>query len=424
MKKQRVKLAIFMLLIVLAAFVFTTGIPLSRIIGVYDIEPTHKGISYGLDLTGGVYVVFEAAPGPDGPEVTQEVLDKAVTTIRNRIDAMGLKEPVITKQGTNQIRVSIPDIHNQQDALDTIGKTAMLEFVSPDGEVILTGANVVNASYENIQSQSGLPNYTVKLEFDQEGIEKFAEATEKYLNQAITITLDGEVVSSPTVQSVITDGNASITNISTEKEALRISQLIRSGALPMNFIPVQVETIGPTLGQDSLQKSIIAGGVGILLVIAFMLAVYRLPGLAADMALLVYMILFLNVMAMFKVTFTLPGIAGIILSVGMAVDANVIIFERIKEEIRSGKSVAAAVDSGFNRALTSIIDSNITTVIAGAALFAFGSGSVKGFSITLIIGVLISFLTAVTVSKRLILIIVRAFKITSPSVFGIKEAGV
>jgi preprotein translocase subunit SecD len=420
MKKSysTLKLVFFIALMALFGVIFISGIKLSSIAGVYDIAPTQEKINYGLDLTGGVYVVLEADESSGA--VTDETLDKAIATIRNRIDSMGLKEPTISKQGGDQIRISIPDISNQQEALDTIGKTAQLSFVDPNENVILTGADVVGATYEKRQDSSGLVDESVRLEFSAEGKTKFASATKEFLNQAITIKLDEEIISSPTVQSEITDGIAYITGIGKQEEAISLARLIRAGALPVAFTPVQTETIGPTLGQDSLQKSVFSGSMGVLLVLAFMLAVYRIPGIAADLALIAYMLLFLNVMAIFQVTLTLPGIAGIILSVGMAVDANVIIFERVKEELKLGKTMINAIESGFSNALSAIIDSNVTTIIAGAALFLFGTGSIRGFAMTLMIGVALSFITAMTLTRKLLMWILSSANITNPAMFGVK----
>jgi len=414
------KLVFFIAIATVAAIIFLVGIPFSKIAGVYDIEPAQKQINYGLDLTGGVYVVLQADES-EGTEVTDETLDKAIATIRNRIDSMGLKEPTISKQGSNQIRVSIPGTDNQQEALDTIGKTAQLTFVDPDGNVLLTGADVENATYQQTtDSTTGLIDQQVSLEFNADGTQKFADATEQFYGQQITIKLDDEVISAPTVQAVISDGKASITNIGSKDDAISLARLIRAGALPVSFTPVQVETIGPTLGADSLHRSLVAGAVGIALILVFMIIFYRLPGLAADLAIIAYLLIFLNFLAIAKVTLTLPGIAGIILSVGMAVDANVIIFERIKEELRLGKTIANAITNGFSKALTSIIDSNITTIIAGAALFFFGSGTIRGFALTLMIGVAISLFTAVTLTRALINWLSVSLNLKSPSLYGVK----
>ena len=397
-RKETLKITIVLLAIFLAAAVFFTGIPLSKIAGVYDIQPVSNLLNYGLDLTGGVYIVLQA----DESEgvVTSDTLDKSIATIRTRIDSLGVKEPTITKQGDDKIRISIPDVENQQEAIDLIGKTALLEFVGPQEDVILTGADIESSDYSQYTDSSGISSPAVKLTFNEEGTQKFSEATALYINQVIEIRLDDEVISDPVVNAVITDGVAYITNIGDKDTAVNLATLIRAGALPVNFEIVQVETIGPTLGQDSLHKSFTGGLVGIVFVLLFMLIYYKGPGAAADIALMIYALLYLFILAYFQVTLTLPGIAGIILSIGMAVDANVIIFERIKEEIRLGKSILSSIQSGFNRALTSIIDANITTLIAGFALFFFGTGPIRGFALTLIIGVTVSMVTAVFRNKK------------------------
>lgn len=417
-KKQITKLVVLSLVIIVTVVLFFIGLPVSKLFGVYDIKPTSEMVNYGLDLTGGVYVVLQADESAGA--VTTDTLDKAIATIRTRIDSLGVKEPVIAKQGTNKIRISIPDIQNQQEALDMIGRTAKLEFVGPDNVVILTGANVKSSDYASYTESSGISSPSVKLTFDETGTALFKEATGKFLNQIIEIRLDGKVISDPKVNTQITQGEAYITGLSGKTEAVNLAILIRAGALPVNFTAVQVQTIGPTLGQDSLNKSIIGGSIGTILVLLFMLFFYRIPGFAADIALIIYIILFLYIIAYLKVTLTLPGIAGIILSIGMAVDANVIIFERIKEEIRIGKSILSSIDTGFHRALSAIIDSNITTVISGCALFFFGSGTIRGFAVTLIIGVILSMFTAVFVTKRLLKMIIIIGDMKKPAYFGVR----
>ena len=418
-KTQTIKLVVLLLVIVIAAAMFFVGLPFSKIAGAYDVKPTSELISYGLDLTGGVYVVLEADESAGA--VSEDTLDKAIATIRTRIDSMGVKEPEIAKQGTNQLRISIPDIQDQQEALDMVGKTAKLEFVGPEGDVILSGDHVKASDYSEYTDELGVSTPSVKLTFDDEGKDLFSEATAKYVGQVIKIQLDGEDISTPQVNTQITDGEAYITGIGEKAEAVELATLIRAGALPVNFTPVQVQTIGPTLGQDSLEKSLFGGIVGCLLIMLFMVIFYRVPGFAADIALCVYILLFLFALSLIKVTLTLPGIAGIILTVGMAVDANVIIFERIKEEIRLGKSFLAAIETGFSRALSSILDANITTIIAGTALFFFGSGSVRGFATTLVIGVVVSMFTAIFVTKRVLKMIVVISGSKKPSFFGVKE---
>ncbi len=419
--KPQVKLIALIVVALMFGTLFLTGLPVSKIFGYYDIPPVKDLINYGLDFTGGIYIVLEADE-TEG-EVSDDTLDKAIATIRTRIDSMGVSEPSITKQGTNQIRISIADVTDQQEALEMVGKTAQLEFIDPDGNVILTGNDVEASSYDEVTDETGLmAAYSVKLTFSDEGADIFAEETAAHVGSTIQIVLDGEVISNPQVEEAITGGEAWITGLESKDEAVNLATLIRAGALPVDFEAVHVETIGPTLGEGSLEKSLVAGAIGVALVMLFMAVVYSLPGIAADIALAVYVIIYLYIMAAMKVTLTLTGVAGIILSVGMAVDSNVIIFERIKEEISGGKSVKAAVNAGFSRALATILDANVTTIIAGACLFLFGSGSVQGFAATLIIGVIVSLITAVFFTKRIILWIVDWKKIEDKKAFGLKES--
>lgn len=400
--KSQYKLLIVFVLVVLSIVVFFYGLPVSRLFGVYDLEPVKDNLSYGLDLTGGVYVVLEAQETQGEEAITEETLSKAISTIRTRIDALGVKEPTIVSQGNNRIRVSIPDIDDAESALEVIGKTASLEFVAEDGTVVLTGKNVASAKYATQENTYGVNEPVVALTFDEEGTRLFAAATKQYLNQTISIRLDGEEISAPTVQAEITDGQAVITNINDVEAAQQIATLISAGALPVDFEVVQVQRIGAVLGEYSLQKSLLAGGIGILLVLVFMVVFYKSLGFVADIALIIYMVIYMYIMALLKVTLTLPGVAGIILSVGMAVDANIIIFERIKEEYKLGKSWSASLAGGFKYGMNTIVDSNTTTIIAGLILYFFGSGTVKGFALTLCIGIVVSMFTAISVTRFLL----------------------
>ncbi len=419
--KPQVKLIALIVVAVLFATVFLTGLPVSKLFGYYDLPPVSELINYGLDFTGGIYIVLEADESEG--EVSEDTLDKAIATIRTRIDSMGVSEPTITKQGTNQIRISIPDVSDQQEALEMVGKTAQLEFIDPDGNVILTGNDVKSSTFDEVTDETGLmAAYSVKLTFNDEGADIFADETAAHIGSTIQIVLDGEIISNPMVEEAISGGEAWITGLQSRDEAVNLATLIRAGALPVDFNPVHVETIGPTLGEGSLEKSLVAGVLGVILVMIFMAAVYRLPGVAADIALSLYVLIYLYFMAAMKVTLTLTGVAGIILSIGMAVDSNVIIFERIKEELSLGKSVKAAVNAGFSRALATILDANITTIIAGACLFLFGSGSVQGFAATLIIGVIVSLVTAVFFTKRILIWIIDTLHIEDKKAFGLKES--
>lgn len=412
--KKTITLVIFIAILAFCGYTLFHGLS----VGIYDIGNIGDHVHYGLDLTGGVNVVLQAE-ATDDSGITSEKMDSTVAAIKKRVDSMGVSEAQVSKQGEDRIRVSIPSVQDQQQALDMIGKTAQLEFVGPDGEVILTGKDVVDSKAVQQKSSSGLEEAVVTLKFNDEGTQLFADATQKYLNQQISIKLDDEIISSPKVNVAITNGEAVIEGMADMEEAGNLAELIRGGALPVKLSPIEVTTIGPTLGQDSLNQSLIAGAIGIAAVLLFMLVMYRGLGFIADLALIIYIMLDLILMVFANVTLTLPGIAGIILSVGMAVDANVIIFERIKDESRSGKSINAAIDAGFKRAMGTIIDSNVTTLIAGFVLFFMGSGSVQGFAVTLILGIIVSLLTAVIITKHLTKLVIGTHLFGSSKFYGI-----
>lgn len=412
--KKTITLVIFIAILAFCGYTLFHGLS----VGIYDIGNIGDHVHYGLDLTGGVNVVLQAE-ATDDSGITSEKMDSTVAAIKKRVDSMGVSEAQVSKQGEDRIRVSIPSVQDQQQALDMIGKTAQLEFVGPDGEVILTGKDVVDSKAVQQKSSSGLEEAVVTLKFNDEGTQLFADATQKYLNQQISIKLDDEVISSPKVNVAITNGEAVIEGMADMEEAGNLAELIRGGALPVKLSPIEVTTIGPTLGQDSLNQSLIAGAIGIAAVLLFMLIMYRGLGFIADLALIIYIMLDLILMVFANVTLTLPGIAGIILSVGMAVDANVIIFERIKDESRSGKSINAAIDAGFKRAMGTIIDSNVTTLIAGFVLFFMGSGSVQGFAVTLILGIIVSLLTAVIITKHLTKLVIGTHLFGSGKFYGV-----
>lgn len=408
--KSLIKIAAIVIVAAILAYATLYGFQIAG----YKIIPIKESIKLGLDLRGGVSVLLEAKPKP-GEKVTDEKMTGAENVIRSRIDQLGVTEPVIVRQGDTRILVELPGVEDSQRALEIIGKTASLQFVGPDNEVILTGDNVKDA--KAVYGQQNEP--MVSLKFDSEGAKKFAKATEKYLKQPIAIVLDEQLISAPTVEDVITNGEAVITNIQSIENAAELAALIRAGALPVDLEQRQVMTVGPTLGADSLNKSLKAGLIGVVLVFLFMLFYYRIPGLVADFSLLVYIMLVLTIFSAIGATLTLPGIAGFILSIGMAVDANVLIFERMKEELRNGKTLRAAVDAGFHRALTTIIDSNITTIIAAIVLLYFGTGPIKGFAVTLIIGIVVSMFTAITVTRVILINLVNTRLFTNKKLFGV-----
>lgn len=386
-------------------------------LGPLKIPSAVSQIKQGLDLKGGVYVVYEAQTQERGEKLA-EIMNQTIEVFRKRVDGMGLTEPQITKEGDKRIRIELPGVADAQQAIETIGKTAQLQFLKPDGSVVLTGADVKDAQvvFDNNTKQP-----QISLELNSEGASNFADATTELapLKQPIMIVLDEAVISSPTVNEPIPNGKAVISGSFTTDSASALAGLIRAGALPVNFEEVRSSTKTATLGVDALNRSVKGALIGIVLVMLFMLIVYRLPGFVANIALVCYMGIFIYTYVMMKATLTLPGIAALILSVGMAVDANVIIFERIKEELRNGKSVRVSIDSGFQKALSTILDSQITTFIAGIVLYNFGTGPIRGFAITLMIGIVASVFTAVFVTKFLMKTLTAAGDIRDTKYFGV-----
>lgn len=357
----------------------------------------------GLDLKGGIDVVLEAQDTPEH-EVTDEDMVKLKLAIERRVNKTNLAEPVIVREGARRIRVQLPEVKNREQAMDIIGKTAMLTFKDPDGNIVLTGSHLVNASAGFSQERGGA---AVFLEFNKEGGDIFGKVTERLAKEPIrerrilSIYLDDELVSAPEVQygKPIYSQHAEITGLGDIEKAKTTALLLKSGALP---VPVEVLSdnyVDPTLGQEAVSRSMKAGLVGVILVFIYMLAFYKFLGSIADIALGIYIIFVLSALMSLQATLTLPGIAGLILSVGMAVDANVIIFERIKEELESGKRLRAAIDAGFSRAFSAIFDANVTTLITAGVLFYFGTGAIKGFAITLSVGILASMFTAIVVTR-------------------------
>lgn len=407
-------LIVFILIVMLAVAGVYTAINGLQI-GQMEIAPVKDSINQGLDLKGGVFVIFEADTEATGQDLDQ-LITQTIEVFRRRVDAMGLTEPVIVREGERRIRVELPGVEQVQDALDMIGRTAQLQFITPDEEVVLTGSNVVSANPTYVDRE---PNPVVSLELDAEGTRSFADATGRYIGQPIFIVLDGEVISAPNVQQQISLGQATISGNFTIEEATTLAALIRAGSLPVSLNEVQTSTITASLGVDALNRSIDAAKIGLVLLVIFMLVAYRLPGLVANVALTLYILLVLGIFISLNATLTLPGIAALILSIGMAVDANVIIFERLKEEILNGKTVRAAVDSGFKRALRTIVDANITTLIAGLVLYQFGTGPIKGFAVMLIIGLAVSLFTAVFITRILLKSLISTNLFKSTRYFGV-----
>ncbi|WP_333859779.1 protein translocase subunit SecD [Clostridium sp.] len=393
--KSKVKSAIvFLLCLIIIGFLAYSG-AYGITLGGYELKPFSKVITRGLDLQGGVSVLEEI----QGKNVDESTIERTIELLSLRVNKLGVSETVVAREGKNRIRIDIPGKFDAKEVIDGVAKTGELKFVGPDNKTILTGKDVKDAT-ASIDSQNN-SKAVINLELNKDGTKKFSDATEKFMGKEIAIYLDEQKLTHPQVDAHITDGKAIIQGIQTLKEAQRQANLIKSGALPVTVKPVQVKTIGASLGANALPLSILAGEIGIGLVMLFMLLYYRLPGLIADIALTLYVYIVLAAFANIGVTLTLAGIAGFLLTVGMAVDANILIFERTKEELKSGRTIKASIDAGFRRAMTSILDSNITTIISGFILYSIGTGSVKGFALTLIIGTVLSMFTAITVTRTL-----------------------
>ncbi|MCL5676727.1 MAG: protein translocase subunit SecD, partial [Firmicutes bacterium] len=412
----------YLLLIALAVgligYVVGVGLPVMQADGTKKPVPIYKQIPLGLDLRGGVRVVFEAKDSNLGP-VNDASLEAAKKIIESRVNGLGVSEPTIQRKGQRQILVELAGVTDPEEAVKRIGSTAVLEFRGPDGTVLLTGSDVADAR-EQLTQDTTRGGAVVALEFKPEGAKKFADMTSKYIGQRIGIYLDNTLLTNPTVQTVIPDGKAEITGYQDLNAARQDALLIKSGSLPVKMDIVENRTVSATLGADSIHKTVIAGLIGVLGVILFMIINYKGPGVVADLALAVYVMLNLIALWGIHAVLTLPGIAGIILSIGMAVDANVLIFERIREELRNGKTVRAALQSGFHRAMAAVIDSNVTTLIAAGVLYWRGSGSIKGFAVTLGLGVIISMFTAITFTQWLLKLMVN-MGWANRRFFGVKE---
>lgn len=409
-RKNSIALIIIVLIIAAVGYVVFNGLN----IGMYVIEPATKSINQGLDLRGGLFVTYEAKVEDNDPDKDNKI-NGAMRVMRNRLDKENQNEAVIVRQGSKWIRVEIPGVKDPRELAGILSQPAELKFLDSDDNVIIEGKDVKTAQ----PAFGELNKPVVQFELHKEGAEKFADATRENLGEVIRIELDGKVISAPKVESAITGGSGQITGMQDIEEAKRLANLIESGALPVPLEQLQIRTIGATLGSNALERSVKAGIIGTIVVLLFMLVYYRLPGLVADLALIVYILLLLIILGVSNITLTLPGIAGIILSVGMAVDANVIIFEGIREEMSAGKTLRASMESGFNKAFSAIFDSNITTLIAGFVLWKFGTGPIQGFAKTLVIGVILSMFTAITFTKQVMKLFV-GLDIKNHKLYGIR----
>lgn len=389
-----------------------------------------KPTKLGLDLVGGSRIVLEAQTTDTIAKITPDMMSSLQFAIENRVNALGVAETLVQQTGEKRLLVEIPNVSDPAKAKEFLGETAELEFKKPlDGKYGATGWISSGLTGKDVKKALISTNpggqWVVSLEFNDKGTKKFGELTSKMVGQSMAIFFNGELQSAPTIQEPILGGHAQISGGDSGfayEEAKKMVDLLNAGALPVPAKIIEESLVGPTLGADSIAKSKTAGIIGIGLVMLFMLLYYRLPGFIADIALIIYSILVFAVFKIVPVTLTLAGIAGFILSIGMAVDANILIFERTKEELKAGRTLFTAINAGFDRAFTSIFDSNMTTIITCVILYFLGTSIIKGFALTLIIGVLISMFTAITVTKNFMHLLFGAGQLKHPGWFGIKQS--
>ena len=408
------------------------AIVIASVITIYK-KPT----KLGLDLVGGSRIMLEAKTTDTVRKITPEVMSRLQYAIESRVNKLGVSETSVAQVGDKRLLVEIPNVTDLKEAEAFLGKTAQLEFKQPvfdenkqpkrdeNGLMMweptgLTGEDLKSASIGSDQSGQ----WTVSLEFNGKGANKFAELTQKLVGQQMAIFFDNEEISAPVIREAIFGGRAEISGGSSGfkyEEAEKMVNLLNAGALPVPSDIIQENTVGPTLGSDSIEKSKFAALIGIGFVMLFMIFAYRLPGLIADIALIVYGLILFALFKAIPVTLTLAGIAGFVLSIGMAVDANILIFERTKEELKAGRNLFTAINSGFDRAFTSIFDSNMTTILTCVILYFLGTSVVKGFALTLAIGVVVSMFTAITVTKNFMHLIFGTGELKYPALFGLSK---
>ena len=386
-----------------------------------------KPTKLGLDLVGGSRLLLEAQTSATVAKITPDMMDSLQFAIENRVNKLGVAETVVQKQGENRLVVEIPAVKDLKQAKKFLGETAELSFKKEMAENTgkwvdtgLTGNDLNRATL----STSTNGQWVVDLEFNDKGTKKFADLTQQLVGKPMAIFFNGEMTSAPVIREPILGGRAQISggdNGFAYEEAKEMVDLLNAGALPVPAKIIEENTVGPTLGADSIAKSKVAGMIGLGLVMIFMIAYYRLPGLIADIALIIYSLLLFALFKQIPVTLTLAGIAGFILSIGMAVDANILIFERTKEELRAGRSLFTAINAGFDRAFTSIFDSNMSTIITCVILYCLGTSVVKGFALTLALGTAVSMFSAITITKNFMHLIFGTGELKYPALFGLRK---
>ena len=416
---------------------WVTGLFLVAIVAgsLFLVLPIQNKIKLGLDLQGGVRVLLQLQPSPEVPQITRQIQTEVQQVIDARINGLGVAEPQITSVGNDRILVELPNVKNPDEAVRSLKDVAKLDFkiIPTDVNAKLASdkkyANDPNGAYKasgpivysgnELKRASSSPDQSGgwKIDFETKDPAKFGRMTQANIGKLLGFFLDKKFVSAATIQSVITD-QGQITGQFSEEETLRIANDLNAGALPVPVKIIENDTVGPVLGKLDLEKSLYASIAGLGLVLIFMFAVYRLPGILADLALVVYVLMLLGLLAGVHAVLTLPGIAGFVLSIGMAVDANVLIFERLKEEIWAGKTLRSAVSIGFKRAFTAVFDSHFTTIVGAGVLFMLGTGTVKGFAYTLFWGTVFSLFTATFVTRYFMDLVVDSNVTENPKVYG------
>ena len=393
MKKNKGILSLILIVVLTALLGFTC------IVGFGENHTgSARNIKLGLDLNGGVSITYQVK----GENPTSEQMSDTIYKLQKRVEQYS-KEVSVYQEGDDRINIEIPGVTDANAILEELGKPGSLEFQDKDGNVVLDGTDVKSAEAKTQQNQSTKANeYVVVLSLTEEGTTKFAQATTDNLGKQIAIVYDGETISSPVVNSVIDGGEAYISGMSSYEAAENLASTIRIGGLQLELEELRSNVVGAQLGSAAIETSLKAGVIGLAIVFAFMCIVYLLPGFAASFALLIYTGIVIVLLNAFNITLTLPGIAGIILGIGMAVDANVIIFARVREEISAGISVKTALKNGFQKAMSAILDGNITTLIAALVLWLKGSGTVKGFAQTLALGIIVSMFTALVITRLIV----------------------
>lgn len=392
MTKKRGIISLLILVVLMAVGAYTA---------LYGLDADKTGSAYninqGLDLAGGVSITYQVV-GDEEPSA--EDMADTIYKLQQRVTGYST-ESLVYQEGSNRINIEIPGVSDANAILEELGKPGSLEFVDVNGNVVLSGTDIADAQPKTIQDSMGNNQSVVALVMTKEGTQKFADATAAAVvnHDVIMIVYDDTVISAPSVQSAITDGNAIIEGMASYEEAAQLASTIRIGGLKLELEELRSNVVGAQLGEKAIETSMLAGLIGLVLIAVFMIVVYRVPGFASVIALLVYVIAIVLLLNGFDITLTLPGIAGIILSIGMAVDANVIIFARIREEIATGKTVSSAINIGFKKAYSAIIDGNVTTLIAALVLGIMGTGPIKGFAQTLGLGIVVSMITALFVTK-------------------------